>query len=215
MLLIGMFDSPFVRRVAITMKLQGIEFEHGNWSVGKDFDRIRQYNPLGRVPTLVLDDGEALLESAAILDHLDELAGPERALLPRAGKPRRDALRLMSIATGAAEKGVLQIYERVFRPVEKQHDEWLARCHAQVVGGIAELERACAARGAANWLIGGHMTQADITVTCVFTFLTDAIHLDVAPYPTLQALASRCEALPEFKGTRLAFFTPGSKNPAT
>jgi glutathione S-transferase len=75
MLLIGMFDSPFVRRVAITLKLLGIPFEHGNWSVGKDFERIRHYNPLGRVPTLVLDNGEVLIESAAILDYLDELAG--------------------------------------------------------------------------------------------------------------------------------------------
>jgi glutathione S-transferase len=83
MLLIGMFDSPFVRRVAISMKLLGIPFEHGNWSVGKDFDRIRNYNPLGRVPTLVTNSGETLMESSAILDYLDELAGPDRALLPR------------------------------------------------------------------------------------------------------------------------------------
>src|SRR5512134_2546284 len=111
MLLIGMFDSPFVRRVAISMKLLDIPFEHGNWSVGKDFDRIRNYNPLGRVPTLVTDGGEKLLESAAILDYLDEIAGPDRALLPRAGAERRKALNLMAMSTGAAEKGVLQVYE--------------------------------------------------------------------------------------------------------
>ena len=58
MLLIGMFDSPFVRRVAISMKLLELPFEHANWSVGKDFDRIREYNPLGRVPTLVIGRGE-------------------------------------------------------------------------------------------------------------------------------------------------------------
>jgi glutathione S-transferase len=121
MILIGMFDSAFVRRVAISMNLYGMAFEHRNWSVGPDFDRIRQYNPLGRVPTLVLPDGEALIESSAILDYLDERAGPERALLPPSGKDRRTALRLMSIAIGAAEKGVLQIYETVFRPAEKRH----------------------------------------------------------------------------------------------
>ena len=76
MLLIGMFDSPFVRRVAVSLKRLDIGFEHANWSVGRDFDRIRAYNPLGRVPTLVLDDGEALIESSAILDYIDELAGP-------------------------------------------------------------------------------------------------------------------------------------------
>jgi drug/metabolite transporter (DMT)-like permease len=76
MILIGMFDSPFVRRVAVTMNLLKIPFEHRNWSVGKDFDRIREFNPLGRVPTLVLDDGESLIESAAILDYLDDLVIP-------------------------------------------------------------------------------------------------------------------------------------------
>src|SRR5512134_3194665 len=125
MLLIGMFDSPFVRRVAISMKLLDIPFEHGNWSVGKDFDRIRNYNPLGRVPTLVTDKGESLMESGAILDHLDELAGPERALLPRTGAERRQALNLMAMATGAAEKGLAQIYERIFRPETKRHQPWV------------------------------------------------------------------------------------------
>src|SRR6185369_15243167 len=132
MLLIGMFDSPFVRRVAVTLKLFGLPFEHGNWSVGRDFDRIREYNPLGRVPTLVLDDGEKLMESAAILDYLDERAGAERALLPRSGRERRQALNLMAMATGAAEKGVLQIYERVFRPETKRHQPWLDRCRLQM-----------------------------------------------------------------------------------
>src|SRR6202041_471785 len=114
-----MFDSPFVRRVAVSMNLLGMEFEHRNWSVGKDFELIRQFNPLGRVPALVEPDGEALIESAAILDLLDERAGPERALLPRAGKERRDALRILAIATGAAEKGVTQIFETAFRPPER------------------------------------------------------------------------------------------------
>jgi len=93
MILIGMFDSPFVRRVAVSMKLLAIPFEHRNWSVGKDFDRIREFNPLGRVPTLVLDDGESLIESATILDYLDDFVGPARSLLPPAGRDRREAAR--------------------------------------------------------------------------------------------------------------------------
>ena len=107
MILIGMFDSPFVRRVAVTLNLLEIPYEHRNWSVGKDFELIRRYNPLGRVPTLVLDDGEPLIESAAILDCLDDLVGPERALLPLTGAPRRAALRVMAVATGAADGGEL------------------------------------------------------------------------------------------------------------
>src|ERR1700676_4212775 len=99
-----MFDSPFVRRVAVSMQLLDIGYQHVNWSVGKDFDRIRQYNPLGRVPTLVLDDGEALVESALILDYLDDRVGAARALLPASGRERRAALSQMAMAIGAAEK---------------------------------------------------------------------------------------------------------------
>src|SRR5215469_10049635 len=125
MILIGMYDSPFVRRVAVSMNLLQMGFEHRSWSVGKDFELIRQFNPLGRVPTLVQPDGETLFESSAILDFLDEHAGPDRALLPRSGEARREALKIMGIATGAAEKGVTQVYESAFRPPEKRYRPWV------------------------------------------------------------------------------------------
>lgn len=82
MILIGMFDSPFVRRVAISLHLLEVPFVHRNWSVGKDFELVRQFNPLGRVPALVLPDGEVLIDSVAILDFIDDTVGPGRALLP-------------------------------------------------------------------------------------------------------------------------------------
>jgi len=213
-ILIGMFDSPFVRRVAVSMKLLGIGFEHRNWSVGRDFDRIRAYNPLGRVPTLVSDDGDTLIDSAAILDHLDELAGPSRALLPGSGAPRRAALRLMAIAIGAAEKGALQVYERVFRPAEKWHEPWLERLRVQVHGALSELERSCAARRG-GWLVGERMTQADISVTCATTFLDGALSAPPGPeqYPALHALTGRCESLPEFRATRMAWSAPAAAEP--
>lgn len=211
MMLIGMFDSPFVRRVAISMRLLNVPFEHANWSIGKDFERIREYNPLGRVPTLVLDDGEALIESASILDYLDELAGPERALLPRAGAARRTALKLMAIATGAADKGVSVAYERAFRKPEIRSDRWVSRCLTQIHAALSELDRYCeSARG--PWLLGERITQADITLACVTTFLYDAVPLTVeqAPYASLRAATERCEALPQFKEIKLAFFVPNS-----
>lgn len=207
-----MFDSPFVRRVAISLKLCGIAFEHGDWSIGADFERIRQYNPLVRVPTLVLDDGEVLLESQALLDYLDELVGPQRALLARVGRERRTALKLMAIAVGAADKAREQVYERAFRPPEKRHEPWLGRCRTQMHGALSELERHAAERGTGRWLVGERMTQADITAVCAFTFLTEALALSAhtAPYPALRALAARCEALPEFQSTRIEFFVPQS-----
>ena len=212
MLLIGMFDSPFVRRVAVTLKLLEIPFEHGNWSVGKDFERIREFNPLGRVPTLVLPNGEKLFESAAILDYLDELAGPERAVLPRAGAERRQALNLMAMATGAAEKGLLQVYERVFRPETKRHQPWVDRCRLQMSSSLAAIDRHLGERGVAHWLVGTRMTQADITAVCAFTFLNDTLRVadDAVMFQSLATLASRCESMPVFQETRVPFFPPSN-----
>jgi glutathione S-transferase len=211
-LLIGMFDSPFVRRVAVSMQLLQIDYEHADWSVGRDFDRIRAYNPLGRVPTLVLDDGEVLCESAAILDYLDERVGTARALLPAGGPERRQALRLMALAIGAAEKGREQIYEHAFRPADKRHEPWLQRCRAQMHGALAEIERYCERGSADSWLIGSALSQADITVSCAFTFLRESLRpADLStPYRQLAALTNRCEAMPAFKSTHRPFFNPGA-----
>jgi glutathione S-transferase len=209
MILIGMFDSPFVRRVAVSMNLLQIPFEHRNWSVGKDFELIRQFNPLGRVPALVQADGDTLFDSSAILDFLDEAAGPGRALLPRSGEPRREALRIIAIASGAAEKGVTQVYETAFRPPEKRYRPWVERCHTQMHAALAELDRLCQVRGG-GWLIGNRITQADVTAACAYTFLSDAlaINRDEVAYPALSAVAARCEILPEFKSVKADWFAP-------
>ena len=211
MILIGMFDSPFVRRVAVSMNLLGMPFEHRNWSVGKDFELIRQFNPLGRVPALVQPDGDTLVESAAILDYLDEMAGPEHALLPRSGEPRREALRIIAIAVGGAEKGVSQVYESAFRPPEKRYRPWVERCHTQTHAALAELDRLCQVRGG-EWLIGNRITQADITATCAYSFLSEAlaINRDTVMYPALSAVAERCELMPEFRSVKADWFAPSN-----
>ncbi len=112
MILIGQYDSPFVRRVAIALRLYGIAYEHRPWSTFGDAERIAPYNPLRRVPTLVLDDGEALIESGAILDSLDEHVGPSRAMIAQGGAARRRALKVCALATGLADKAVSLFYER-------------------------------------------------------------------------------------------------------
>lgn len=210
MILIGMFDSPYVRRVGVSMRLLGIDFEHANWSVGRDFEHIREHNPLGRVPTLVLDDGDSLIDSAAILDYLDELAGKDRALLPVSGQPRRDALRLMALATGAADKGIAQVYERIFRPPEKYHRSWTERCRLQMEAALAELDKDCEARGPSQWLVGEHLTQADVTTACVFAYLNEALNLQASgsAYSAISKLSARCEALPEFLDIKAPFSPP-------
>ena len=216
MLLIGMFDSPFVRRVAISMTLLDMPFEHRNWSVGKDFDRIREYNPLGRVPVLVLDSGvlrqaqderEVLVESAMILDYLDEQAGAARALLPAHGDARRRALHVMALITGATDKGFQLVFEQVFRPVDKHHAPWTDRCRGQMLAALHALDRLCAATHDA-WLVGDALSQADITLGCYVTYLRDAVALDLAPMPALRERVERYESLPVFRQFYIPFDAP-------
>ena len=215
MLLIGMLDSPFVRRVAVSLRRFAIPYQHGNWSVGRDAEQIRRHNPLLRVPTLVLDDGEVLTESAAILDHLDELAGPARALLPAAGAPRRQALQIMALAIGAAEKTRDSVYERQFRPAEKRHEPWLQRLDSQVRGALGELQQRAARLGDGGWL-GDELSQADITAACALTFIREAKPLDIAAeYPALENQRLRCEALPDFVATYATYFPPQPAAPAS
>ncbi len=218
MILIGMYDSPFVRRVAVSMNLLGVPFEHRNWSVGKDFELIRQFNPLARVPVLVQADGEPLIDSSAILEFLDELAGTQRALVPVSGKERREALKAVAIALGAADKGLQQLHEIVFKPEAKRHEPWMDRCRHQMHGALAELDRLAQGRPG-RWMVGECLTQADITVTCVYTFLCDALNVSQSwlIYPGLSALSSRCEALPAFSRVKAKFHPPtpsGSTTPS-
>src|SRR5262249_29157370 len=131
MILIGQYDSPFVRRVAIALCRYGMRYEHRPWSVFGDADKIARYNPLRRVPTVVLDDGTVLLESSAILDAIDEEVGPERALLPRSGASRRDGLRVIALATGFADKAVSLFYETFLKPTPSAF--WAERCKSQMV----------------------------------------------------------------------------------
>ena len=130
MFLIGQYDSPFVRRVAIAMRLYGIKFDHKPWSTFGDAEKIAPYNPLRRVPTLVLDSGEALIESHIILDYLDELVGEEKAMIAPHGAERRRHLRICALATGLGDKSVSLVYESVLR--KEQLKLWVERCEAQI-----------------------------------------------------------------------------------
>lgn len=208
MMLIGMFDSPFVRRVAVSAKLLGLSFEHANWSIGVDFERIREFSALGRVPALVLDNREVLTDSTFILDYLDDLVGPTRALLPPTGVPRREAQRIVAHALAAAEKARELLNERIVRPPEKRHEPWERRCRSQLHGALGEVEAACARHALGEWLMGETMTQADITCACIYTCLTESVRIEEegVRYPRLKGLAARCEELPEFRATRLAWF---------
>ena len=198
MFLIGQYDSPFVRRVAIAMRLYGIAYEHRPWSTFGDADKIAPYNPLRRVPTLVLDDDEALIESTMILDYLDDRVGPDKAMIARSGDARRHHLRICALALGLGDKGVSLLYERVLRK-DRQLELWIDRCTAQISGVLAMLEKERAAVTTPYWF-GETIGHADIAVACVLRFVGEAHPaLFDDRYPALKAHSARCEALPAFQ----------------
>lgn len=201
MILIGRYLSPFVRRVAVSLKLTGQAFEHRALSTVDDLAEVKKLNPLGRVPALVLDDGEVLVDSNAILDHIDELAGPARALLPAAGKPRREALQTVGIAYGVLEKGVAAVYERTKRPKELVHAPWRDHLDGQVKAGLAALE---ARLGDRTWFGGAKPNQADITTVVALDFLGVMLPalVEKGAHPRLEALVRLADALPAFVETK-------------
>ncbi|CAO3419602.1 glutathione S-transferase family protein [Azospirillum doebereinerae] len=198
MILIGQYDSPFVRRVAIALRLYGMAYEHRPWSVFADAAEVARFNPMKRVPTLVLDDGEALIESFIILDHLDEQAGPERALIPRNGPERRRALKTCALATGLADKAVSLVYERVLH--QDTSRMWVERCTAQIASVLDALEAERAAR-TGEWWYGDAIGHADIAVGCALRFIGEAHPgvFDAARWPALAAHSAACEALEPFQ----------------
>ena len=207
MQLIGQYDSPFVRRVAVALRLYGMDYEHLPWSTFGDAEKLARFNPLRRVPVLVLDDGTALIESGAILDYLDNLASPEKALVPRSGESRYRQLRIAALATGLADKAVSFFYSRVFHA--ETSTVWVARCHAQIHDVLELLERECGALSE-PWWNGSAPGHADIAIACVLRFLGEAHPglFDAARYPALGAHCARCEAMTAFSGVVQAFSPP-------
>jgi glutathione S-transferase len=204
MILIGMYDSPFVRRVAIALKLYKMEFEHKSWSTFGDAEKIVAYNPLIRVPTLMLDGGEVLIESAAILDALDDMVGPQRAMTPTNGAARRAALKLCALASGMADKAVSLVYERHVH--ERPNPKWIKRCTGQIsrVLNVLEVERA--GQHTPFWF-GEDMAHGDIMVSCAVNFMRDALadDIDLSPWKALGEHTDKCEGLPEFREALMKF----------
>jgi glutathione S-transferase len=207
MILIGQYDSPFVRRVAVALRRYGMAYEHRPWSTFGDAERLAALNPLRRVPTLVLDDGEVLIESGAILDHLDEVAGPDHALIAEHGPERRAALRVCALATGLCDKMVSLVYERALH--EATSDVWIRRCRTQVADVLTVLEADRASHRTPFWF-GDGIGHADIAITCAMRFLHEA-HPDLRQdgrWAALDALAEGCERLDAFQAVIQRFIPP-------
>jgi glutathione S-transferase len=173
MQLIGMLDSPYVRRVAISLELLGLPFEHRPISVFRQFDAFAAINPV--------------------------VKAPRRSLVPAGRAEAQHDLRLIGLALAACEKAVQIVYERTLRPAEKQHAPWTDRVRGQLGAALVllegELEKSpCVATSDA-------ITQAGVTVAVTWEFVASAVPQPVgaASYPALAAHSAAAEALPEFR----------------
>ena len=196
MILVGQYDSPYVRRVAISLRVLGFEYRHDTRSVFDDFESMRDVNPLARIPSLILDGGATLVDSNAVLDWLDQEVGPDRALLPTAGERRRDALQRIALATGVIDKIGAAVYERVIRPSAFRWPEWIERLTAQGTGALEKL-------ATCDWSSDAPIDQPQITMVCVIRYMGMAAPelMPAGRYPSLDALAERWEAHPAFQAT--------------
>ena len=201
MQLIGMLDSPYVRRVAISLQLLGLPFEHRSISVFREFDRFAQINPVVKAPSLVCDDGGVLMDSTLILEYAEYLAATGRSLMPARLADRQRALRTIGLALTACEKSVQIVYEHNVRPAEKVHPPWLVRVTGQLLAAYATLEADMRLRPLAA--TSSTIDQAGISVAVAWRFAQEA-HPDLvvdADHPALSDFSARAEALEEFKAT--------------
>ena len=198
MKLIGMLDSPYVRRVAICLQLQGINYEHLPLSVFRNMDAVREINPVIKVPTLVLDDGQVLMDSTLILHYLS-LLRPATSVPDLTDSVR--ALRLTGLALAAYEKAVQIVYERKLRPLDKQHAPWLERVSMQLHAAWNLLEQECARLPLPGET--GTIDQAGVTIAVGWSFalLETPDIVKPADYPAIHAYTRSAETLPAFLAT--------------
>ncbi len=202
MILIGRYLSPFTRRCGVTLRHYGIPFEHRPLNVWDKADEVRVANPLVRIPALILDDGETLVDSAVILDALDHMVPADEALTPREGLERRQVMSLVGLGAGATEKAVAVRLEITRRPEEKIHQPWVEHCEGQTKGGFEALD------GVAKmpWITGERMTQADVTAVVAWEFLCVAnpALAQRIDCPNLKEIVARVTDTPSFAETRPA-----------
>ena len=198
MKLIGLLDSPFVRRVAISLQLLELPFEHRPISVFRGFDAFHAINPVVKAPTLICDDGEVLLDSTLILEYAEALARP-RTLMPARPQALQHALRLIGLALAACEKTAQIVYERGLRPAEKYHEPWVARVKGQLLAAYGGLEQELLRHSLET--DEGRIDQASLTVAVAWTF-TQHMLPEVVPdsdHPALAAHAASAERLAVFR----------------
>ncbi len=202
MKLIGSYFSPYTRRVAVSLNALDLAYEFVPVSVLTEQDSVRVHNPVVRVPVLLLPEGEALIESGAILDEVDHMVASDKALTPREGMWRRRVMQTTALAVACIEKAQWAFYEGRFRPAAKIFQPWVAHNDGQVLGGLSKLESLAREVGRDKWLAGtAAMSQADITTAVVFgsvNVLRPDLNVTEA-FPALKHFAYRCEEMDIFR----------------
>ncbi len=196
MKLVGMLDSPYVRRVAISLDLYGVSFVHEPLSVFSTFNEFAQINPVVKAPTLVLDDGTVLIDSSLILEYLEALASSDKKLLPRQPAALAKDLHVLGLALAACEKSVQIVDEHNLRPAEKLHAPWLERVTGQLLAAYALLDKQLGDSEA--------LTQASITAAVAWSFsqftVASVVKADAFPNlaPAYRTAGAACgvQALP-------------------
>jgi len=198
MQLIGMLDSPYVRRVAISLRLMGLPFSHRAVSVFRHLPDFQAINPVVKAPTLILEDGSTLMDSTLILDYLDTLH-PECSLMPSSLPQRQHCLYLLGLALAAMEKSVQLIYEQQLRPEDKRHPPWQERVSAQLLAAYTLLEQSMTRQP----LDIDVLDQAGISIAVAWRFTRELLpqQLNWADFPRLQRWSTQAEALPAFIAT--------------
>ena len=202
MKLIGMMDSPYVRRVAVSLALYGVEFESLPLSVFSGFDEFSRINPVVKAPTVVLDNGTQLMDSTLILHYFETTNPAGRRLLPTHPEALARDLHLLGVILAACEKAVQHVYEHRLRPEEKQHQPWIARVTGQLLAACREWDARLADRVAA-----AQPDQVLVTSTVVWSFIQLMIPavVSAAEFPHIRALAEKGEALPAFQQYPLGY----------
>jgi len=198
MWLIGVNRSPYTRRVAITLTHYRVPFEQRALSGFDDRADVRGSNPLGRIPALVLDDGETLIDSAAIVDYLDETFGGDQPLTPRAGPERRSVLKIAALLMGACDKLLHAAYERNRKPPEKLHQPWIDDCVAQASNALAAVDAMIGPDK--DFLLLDRLTQADVCAVVAERLARANASVDTErKMPRLCALTQRLAEEPAFR----------------
>jgi glutathione S-transferase len=199
MKLIGMLDSPYVRRVAVSLQLLGLRFEHQSLSVFSTFEQFRQINPVVKAPTLVDEDGSVLMDSTLILQYAEAIARPSARRTPSMPTELMRSQRLLGLALAACDKAVQLVYERQLRPAEKLHQPWADRVIVQLRAALAllEAEQVQQPLEAASASMPPPGVMMAITWHFIQQMLPDVVA--AADYPALAEYSRQAEALPEFR----------------